>query len=209
MGDADHEVALLLLAEDVDILLGGLSGIDIGDSLAVAVEDKALQLWSQGKDTDLDAIALQGDIRLDEPFEHSSRAVVVGTHDGEVCHTEEFGHIVHAEVELMVADGNGIIVHLVHQADLDLSLEKGIVARTLREVTAVDEQQFGMLLALFLDHINTTQESATACKILIVEVHIERHDGGMSIIGVQNDELLLLLGGSCQHRQQCYYYNKV
>ena len=100
-------------------------------------------------------------------------------------------------------------MHLVHQAYFDLSLEKGIVARTLREVTAVDEQQFGMLLALFLDHINTTQESATACKILIVEVHIERHDGGMSIIGVQNDELLLLLGSSCQHRQQCYYYNKV
>ena len=51
VGDADDEIALLLLAEDVDILLGGLGRVDEGDALTTAVEDKAFQFGSQGEET--------------------------------------------------------------------------------------------------------------------------------------------------------------
>lgn len=40
VGDADDEVALLLAAQDVDVLLARLCGIEIGDALAVAIEDE-------------------------------------------------------------------------------------------------------------------------------------------------------------------------
>ena len=57
VGDADDEVALLLLAENVDILLGGLGGIDEGDALTTTVEDEAFQLGSQGEEADLQSVA--------------------------------------------------------------------------------------------------------------------------------------------------------
>jgi hypothetical protein len=51
--DTDHDIALLLFAEQVDVLLSGLSRIQEGDALAVAVEDKTLQWGIKRKDTNL------------------------------------------------------------------------------------------------------------------------------------------------------------
>ena len=53
-----------------------------------------------------------------------------------------------------------------------------------------------MLLTLLPDHVDATLKTATPCQILIVEVLVEGHNGGMGIVGVQNDELFLLLGHS-------------
>ena len=77
VGDADDEVALLLLAEDIDILLGRFSRVDVGDALAVAVEDQSLQGRSQREESDLHAIALQGDIGLHKILQHRIIAVVI------------------------------------------------------------------------------------------------------------------------------------
>ena len=62
----------------------------------------------------------------------------------------------------------------------------------MREVTAVDEQQLGMELPLFFHHVDATQESAPASQILVVDVGIDGQYGGMGIVGVQDDELLVL-----------------
>ena len=92
----------------------------------------------------------------------------------------------------MVADGGGIVAHLIHQPDLDLSLEEGVVTRALREVAAVDEQQSGVELTLLLHHVDATQEAAPASQILVVDVGIDGQYGGMGIIGMQDDKLFVL-----------------
>jgi len=209
VGDADHDIALLLLAEDVDVLLCRLGGIEEGDALAVTVEHQTLHGWREGEDSNLHALALQRDIGLYQILEHCARAVVVGADDGEIRHAEDARHIVESEVELMVADGSGIVAHQIHQAYLYLTLEERVITRTLREVARVEEQQVGMLLALLLQHIDTAQETAPASYLLIVDVRIDGNDRGMGIVGVQHHELLVLLGTSRQARQQYYKYNKV
>ena len=127
MGDTDHDVALLLLAEEIDVLLSRLCRIEIGDTLAVAVKHKSLQGWGKGKDADLHTLTLKDDIGFHQVFQHRSLTVVVRTDDGEVGHLKEFGHIIHTEVELMVTDGDSIIAHLVHQPHLYLTLEERVV----------------------------------------------------------------------------------
>jgi len=196
--DADHDIALLLLAEDVDILLCRLSGIEEGDTLAVAVEHQTLQGWREGEDTYLHTIALQRDIGFHQILEHRARAVVVRANDGEIRHAEDTCQIIESEVELMVADGSGIIAHLIHQTYLYLTLEERVIARALREVARVEEQQVGMLLALLLQHIHTAQVTATPGYLLIVDVRIDGKDRGMGIVGMQDHELLILLGTSRQ-----------
>ena len=94
----------------------------------------------------------------------------------------------------MVADGGSVVAHLVHQTYLHLALEERIITRPLREVARVEEQEVRILLALFLDHADTTEEACTPCDILVLEVRVEGHDRRVGIVGVQNNELLLLLG---------------
>jgi hypothetical protein len=66
-----------------------------------------------------------------------------------------------------------------------------------------------MLLPFFLDHIDATEESASPCDILIIKVLTQGHDTRVGIVGMQDDELFMLLG-CCGHTgQQCYKYNKV
>ena len=134
MREADHHIALLLLAEDVDILLCRLDGIKEGDALAVAVEHQTFQFWGKTEDTDLHTFTHQGDIGLHQVLKHGAGTVVVGANDREFRHAEDARHIVESEVELMVADGSGIVAHLIHQAYLYLTLEERVIARALREV---------------------------------------------------------------------------
>ena len=149
-----------------------------------------------------DRIFVTYDIGFHQTFEHSARTVVVGTDDGEVGHAEELSHVVHAKVEFMVANGDSIVAHLIHQANLHLSFEERVVAGALREVARVEEQQTGILAALFLDHIDATEEAATTCQVLVVDVRIERQDGGVRIVGMENHQLLVLLGDCGQTRQE-------
>ena len=72
----------------------------------------------------------------------------------------------------MIADGGTLITHLIHQTYLDLTLEERIVARALTEVATIEEQEIWMLLTLFLDQIDTTQETATSSEILIIEIGV-------------------------------------
>lgn len=53
--------------------------------------------------------------------------LVIGADNGEIEATEHPCHILQSEVELMVADGAGIVMHEIHQATLHVTLEQGIV----------------------------------------------------------------------------------
>jgi hypothetical protein len=170
--DTDHDIALLLFAEQVDVLLSNLSRIQEGNTLTVAVEDKTLQRGIERKDTYLYITPTNGNIRLNETFEHRTREVVVRTNNGKFGHLEDTSHIIHTEIEFMIADGGTLITHLIHQTYLDLTLEERIVARALTEVATIEEQEIWMLLTLFLDQIDTTQETATSSEILIIEIGV-------------------------------------
>ena len=98
----------------------------------------------------------------------------------------------------MVADGGSVVAHLVHQAYLHFALEQGVVARPLREVAAVEEQQVRVQLALLLHHVGAAQVSSAARQGGVGQVCVERHDARVSVVGVQYDELLLLLGSGWQ-----------
>ena len=52
------------------------------------------------------------------------------------------------------------------------------------------------MLTLFFNHVDTTQESTTPGNLLIVDMRIDGDDSGMGIIGMQDHELLMLLGTS-------------
>ena len=83
MRDANHEITLLLFAQDIDVLLSRLCWVKEGDTLAVSVEDKTFHFRSQGEDTDLHITALDGDIWFDESFEHRPAAIVIRAHHRE------------------------------------------------------------------------------------------------------------------------------
>ena len=65
--------------------------------------------------------------------------VVVGADDGEVGAPQLGGQVFNAEVEFVVAQRAGIVVHAVHQAYLDLAVEEGEERRPLTEIAAVEE----------------------------------------------------------------------
>ena len=139
MAQTDNEVTLLLIAQDIDVPLGRLCRIEVGDALAITVEYQALQFGSSCEYTNLHPLSLQRDIGFNQILEHCSRTVVVGADDREFGLPEKLGHVVKSEVELMVADGDSVVAHLVHQTHFDLTLEERIVTRALGEVATVEE----------------------------------------------------------------------
>ena len=72
------------------------------------------KLRSQSEDANFESLAMQYHVWLHNIRQLSAGEIVVGTNDRELCHLEETHHIVHAVIELMVADGGCIILHLVH-----------------------------------------------------------------------------------------------
>lgn len=151
MGEADDEVALLLVAQLIGHLLGHGRGVVVDDSLAVGTRNEALQLWGQTEDAHAHACAFLYNIRLHQALAHGAREVVVGADDGEAGHAEQAGHVLHAAVELVVAYGGGVVAHEVHQLNLHFTLKQAVVDAALREVATVQQQHVGMLLTQFLD----------------------------------------------------------
>ena len=78
VGDADDEVAFLLLLEQCGHAAGGLYGVEVGYALAFGLVDEACHLGCQSEDADLHAFATDDDVGLDESFDGCSCEVVVG-----------------------------------------------------------------------------------------------------------------------------------
>ena len=91
----------------------------------------------------------------------------------------------------MVADGDGVVLHLVHQPYLHVALEHGVESRTLREVSAIEEQQVGVFLSFLMQHGNAAQVSTAVGQHGVGQVGIQRQDGGVRVVGVQDGQRLL------------------
>ena len=110
----------------------------------------------------------------------------------------------------MVADGGGIIPHLVHQPHLHIAFEEVVVRRALREVTAVEEQQVGMYGPLLPDHLQAPQVTAPPREGRIGQVGIERHHTTVRVVGMQDEQVFFLgIRGSRPHEQgDCHKQQK-
>ena len=49
-----------------------------------------------------------------------------------------------------------------------------------------------MEFPLLFHHVDTTEESTSVCQFLIVDIGIDGQDGGMGVVGMQDDQLLML-----------------
>ena len=123
-------------------------------------------------------------IWLNYAFERRAGEVVVGAKDGEFRLFEDASHVLHAEVELVIAHRTGIATHAVHQLYLDIALEHGVVGRPLREVAAVEIQQVGMLLSFLLYHFHAPKKAAAPGDGRVGQVFAQRHDAAMRVVGV-------------------------
>jgi hypothetical protein len=92
----------------------------------------------------------------------------------------------------MVADGAGVDTHLVHQSNLYITSEEVVVGRSLTEVAAIEVEQVGVLLAFFLEHSDTPEESSAPSHEGIGKGFAEWHDATVRVVGVQDEQLLLL-----------------
>ena len=127
MRDEHHEVALLLVFQQIGIFLGLGHGVEELHALAVGLGHQTLHLRVKGKDTNSESLALQDDVGLYLALKHCAREVVVAAKDGEVGHVGKTGQVVETEVELMVTNSGGIDMHHIHQPHLYVSLEHGVV----------------------------------------------------------------------------------
>ena len=103
------------------------NGVEILDVSIVLGSHKSIKLRVKGKHSDADSLTFQHDIWLDKTVKGRTPEVVIGANNGEVCLLEETNHVVDAVVELVVSDGACVIMHAVHQANLDVSLEECII----------------------------------------------------------------------------------
>ena len=209
MRDADDEVAVLFLQE-IRRLLRRLHRVEIFRGAVVLVVNQAVKPRRQSEDTDLQAIALDDDIRLHDLVESILMETIVGTDDGKVESLKHPRHVLQTEVELVVADSPGIIVHHVHQPALYIALEQGIVRRALAEIATVEEQQTGIFPSLFLEHGDAAEEPAAACLQRVGKMNRERHDTAMRVVGMKNGQMLLSRNAQrrekqCQHKQDNLY----
>ena len=128
---ADNDVTPLVVLQLCRHAVAHLDGVEIGHALTLGEVYQPFELWREAEEPDLQAVALDDDIGFDEALDTGAGEVVVGTHDGKFCHLEDACHVLQTEVELMVADGHGVVAHQVHQANLNVALEHGVEGRAL------------------------------------------------------------------------------
>ena len=144
VAEADDDVAAFTSTQDGDDAIGFGDGVEITDAFAVLVGYEALHRGADAKDTDAEALTFDDGIGVDDIFQWGGADVVVAADGGEGGKLEEAEHIFLAKVELMVADGGGIVMHGVHQAHLGFSAEEVVVKRALGVVATVEEDKVGI-----------------------------------------------------------------
>lgn len=173
----------------VDLLLCALYRVEEFHATAFIHVDETVHLWADAEDANLESLSVDDGVLLHCALDGCAGEVVVGAEYREFEFAEHACHILQSEVELMVADGSGIIVHLVHQSGLHIALEEGVVGAALGEVATVEEQQVGVLGALFLEHRYAAEESSASGFGGIGEVDGKGIDLAVGVVGVEDGEL--------------------
>ena len=123
----------------------------------------------------------------------------VGSQHGEVGLTQDGLHGGDAPVELVVAQGHGVIAHVVHGGDDGVGLVGGLVVDivghdgALDIVARVDEDGVGILSPDLLD-VGVQPGHAVVVSLFVVLIGVAP-DVAVHIRGAQNGDVLLIAGG--------------
>ena len=136
----DDHIALLLglevLGPFVDYL-GVLKGWNlVGDFLG----DKGGDVRHKTDDSDLHPSFLHDGVRLHVLGKSDVREVIVCTDNRALDVGQAAGKLIDSVVELVVAEGDTIVLHRVDEVDLDVTSEHGEIGRALTEVTGVEKE---------------------------------------------------------------------
>ena len=127
MRDANDKVALFTPLEQLHHVVGHTHGVEIFYGQIVFGHHQTFQRRVEGKDTNLQSLALDDGIGLDHAIKRCAREIIIGAENGEMCHLENAHHIVNAKVKLVVANGCCIIVHAIHQPYFHFTLEECVI----------------------------------------------------------------------------------
>src|SRR5207244_13485945 len=105
----------------------------------------------------------------------------VGTEKWEGCFLAKAFQMPHAEIEIMIADGDGVVAHEVHDGDVRFAAVHRGQRRSRQQVSAVhDEEMFGFLSDL-LDQGRTPFNAPESGERAV----FDRLDGAVMFVGVQ------------------------
>lgn len=92
----------------------------------------------------------------------------------------------------MIADSHGIIAHEIHQPYLHIALIHGEIRRSLREITAVEEQEVGSLPALEVEESHAAHETSASSLGGVAEIRAVWENLRVGIVGVIHGDGLVL-----------------
>ena len=192
MAKADDNVAMLLLTQMVDDGLRSLCWTCVAHTFVVISRHKSFGLRTNAKDAYTHARAFYYYIWFDKSMTRCAREVVVAADKRKLCHLNQSGKVLETEVELVIADGAGVIVHEVHQLDFHIALKEVIVNRTLAEVTTIEQQEVvGMFFAHLLEQSRPSHIASLVCLSRIAEIRGNRFHAGMCVARVDEEDLAL------------------
>ena len=98
----------------------------------------------------------------------------------------------------MVADGAGIVAHVIEQFHLYFAMEKVVIDRALRKVATVEEQHAGMERAQAVDECGPSHEACLPGHVIVREVVRYGFYTRVGVVGVGHEDASLRLGRSCR-----------
>lgn len=199
MRQADDGVAMFLVTKEVGHLLRHGDGVFVNHALTLVGLYQSFGLGSQAEKADAQAVAFDDHIGLHQPLERRTCHVVVGADHRKASHAEEAGHVLHAEVELMVADGHGVVAHVVHQLDFDLALVEVVVGRALRDVATIEHERVGMFGTELANEGGTAGQS-TLTGIGVGGIGGQGFHTAVHVARLEQIEFFCLLGGEAQRQ---------
>ncbi len=169
-----------------------------------------LQVGGEPEHADRQSAAVEYGKRLDRLDQFFVMEKIIGAQGREVRLPESFCQSCRAVVELMVAEGDGVIVHRVHQPYLHIALEEVEIGRALREIAGVEQQQVGTG-GTFLSDESLAAKEAADIGVRLVSIGLNLAVG---VVGVQNGEHLCLGKGgesceqACAEQDDCSFQHK-
>ena len=183
VAEADDDITTLTPTQDGYDTVGLSDGVEITDAFAVFFGNQSLERRADTEDSDTEALATNDGVGTDGILQAGGADIVVTADGGEGGHLEKAEHVVLTEVELVVADGGGVVAHGVHQTYLCLALEEVIIERTLGVVAAVEKEQVGIDMGAEAVDEGCTADIATGVGLGV------RLNAAVGVGGLDDEEL--------------------